>query len=297
MFLQSRTIVRVVVLAALIVPSAFAQDRIAQARRDLAAQKDLAYGDAARSNRIQPNAPPCPATAVVPPKTINGQLYPWSCTDLIGLHEDVYAVTVAAGQTLSVDYSSTAYDVFLYMYLGNGTSAPTNTVAYRFTDGISRETMNYTFASGGTFYVEAAALWLTATSSFPNTGPYTISFSLTGGSTGGCQANSQTLCLYGNRFAVSVAWKDHSTPPNTGNGQAVPVTSDSGYFWFFGSSNIELVVKVIDGRPLGGHWWVFYGSLTDVEFTMTVRDTNTGQVRTYFNQSGHMASVGDTGAF
>ena len=31
----------------------------------------------------------------------------------------------------------------------------------------------------------------------------------------------------------------------------VPLTSDSGYFWFFDADNIELVVKVLDACTPG----------------------------------------------
>jgi hypothetical protein len=112
-----------------------------------------------------------------------------------------------------------------------------------------------------------------------------------------CGSNANSLCLTNSRFAVTVTWKDHNSPPNSGVGQAVAMTADTGSFWFFQSTNTELVVKVLDGRALNGRYWVFFGSLTDVEFTLTVRDTQTGQVRTYFNSSGRMASVGDTSAF
>lgn len=110
-----------------------------------------------------------------------------------------------------------------------------------------------------------------------------------------CSANSTTLCLNANRFSATVRWKDFSG--NTGSGTAVMMTNDTGHFWFFSSSNVELVIKVLDGRGVNGKYWVFFGSLTSVEFTMTVRDSLTGRTRTYFNTSGQMASVGDTSAF
>jgi hypothetical protein len=53
---------------------------------------------------------------------------------------------------------------------------------------------------------------------------------------------------------------------------------------------------VLDGRPLNGHFWVFYGALTDVEYRITVVDTETGEQAIYTNPSGRMASVGDTSA-
>ena len=36
----------------------------------------------------------------------------------------------------------------------------------------------------------------------------------------------------------------------TGAGRAVPLTADTGDFWFFGAENVEVVLKVLDGRPV-----------------------------------------------
>ncbi len=104
-----------------------------------------------------------------------------------------------------------------------------------------------------------------------------------------------TLCLNGDRFVVEVAWKDFQG--NTGSGKAVSLTSDTGYFWFFNESNVELVVKVLDGRGVNGKFWAFYGALSNVQYTLKITDTVTGRVRTYTNPSGRFASVADTGAF
>ncbi len=112
--------------------------------------------------------------------------------------------------------------------------------------------------------------------------------------TTGCTADATTLCLNGGRFEVVVAWKDFAG--NTGVGQAVPLTGDTGYFWFFGPQNVELVLKVLDGRPLNDHFWVFYGALSTVEYAITVTDTETGNSKTFFNPSGNLASVADTSA-
>jgi hypothetical protein len=75
------------------------------------------------------------------------------------------------------------------------------------------------------------------------------------------------------------------------------MTNDTGYFWFFGSSNVELVIKVLDGRPVNGKFWVFYGALSNVGYTLTVKDTQTGAVKTYVNPINTLASVADTSAF
>ena len=78
---------------------------------------------------------------------------------------------------------------------------------------------------------------------------------------------------------------------------AAPLTADTGTFWFFSQANVELVLKVLDGRALNGKFWVFFGALSDVAYTVTVTDTVTGMVRTYTNPLGQFASVADTMAF
>jgi hypothetical protein len=110
-----------------------------------------------------------------------------------------------------------------------------------------------------------------------------------------CTASETTLCLNEGRFSASVAWKDFQG--RTGVGTAIPITTDTGYFWFFSSTNIELVVKVLDARPVNGKYWVFFGALSNVEYTLTVTDTVTGARKQYVNPSGQFASVGDTKAF
>lgn len=110
-----------------------------------------------------------------------------------------------------------------------------------------------------------------------------------------CQPGPTTLCLRGGRFAARVAWEDFQG--GSGDGQALPLTSDTGAFWFFDDQNLELFVKVLDGTPVNGFYWVFYGSLSNVGFTLTVTDTLTGEPRVYENPSRTFASHGDTTAF
>jgi ELWxxDGT repeat protein len=110
-----------------------------------------------------------------------------------------------------------------------------------------------------------------------------------------CQAGPTRVCLNGGRFAVEAVWQDFQG--RTGTGTAVPLSGDTGYFWFFAPGNVEVVLKVIDGRALNGKFWVFYGALSSVAYTLTVTDTTTGEVRTYQNPLGRLASVADTNAF
>ena len=112
-----------------------------------------------------------------------------------------------------------------------------------------------------------------------------------------CAAGSGILCLgAGHRFESRVSWRNPSTG-ETGSGQSLPLTGDTGAFWFFGAQNLELMVKVLDGTAVNGHYWVYGGSLTDIEYTLTVADTFTNAERTYHHPAGQFASLADVNAF
>jgi hypothetical protein len=110
----------------------------------------------------------------------------------------------------------------------------------------------------------------------------------------GCTPTATTLCLNGGRFAVRAVWRDFQG--HIGAATAVPLTTDTGYFWFFAPSNVELVVKVLDGRGLNDNFWLFYGALSTVDYTIVLRDTQTGAARVYHNEAGNLASIADTRA-
>ncbi len=100
---------------------------------------------------------------------------------------------------------------------------------------------------------------------------------------GACEPDARTLCLEDGRFAVRARWE---TAAGAGDATAWPLTADTGLYWFFGPDNVEMVIKVLDGCGINGHRWVFAGGLTDVAVTMTVTDTETGEVRPYENPAG-----------
>jgi hypothetical protein len=86
----------------------------------------------------------------------------------------------------------------------------------------------------------------------------------------------------------------------TGPFMAVPVATapDSGLFWFFAPSNLEMLIKVLNGCGLNSRYWVFFSAGTNVEFTVTVTDTQTGATKTYSNALNTAAPpVQDTSAF
>lgn len=109
-----------------------------------------------------------------------------------------------------------------------------------------------------------------------------------------CTPSSGAVCL-NTRFRVSATFQNNGSVTT-----AVPVvmTSDTAYFWFFSSNNVEAVVKVVDGRPLNGRFWVFAGGLTNVDCTISILDTQTGILRTYHNPANTaFQPIQDTSAF
>jgi ELWxxDGT repeat protein len=124
-----------------------------------------------------------------------------------------------------------------------------------------------------------------------STGPPAVAAS------GTCVENDTTLCLGDGRFRVEVEWN----APNLGRqgvGHAVPFRDPTGFFWFFDASNTELVVKLLDGRPVNGKYWFFYGALSDVGYTITVTDTlDPTKARHYVNPPGTFCGRADVDAF
>jgi hypothetical protein len=140
------------------------------------------------------------------------------------------------------------------------------------------------------------------TSAFPDTGSASLSKAAAPAapveisSKAPCVPSATVLCLGGGRFAAEVVWTD----PRTGlaaQGRALPLTADTGSFWFLDAANLELMIKVLDGRGINGRFWVFFGALSDLEYTVTVTDRETGKQRTYHNDRHQLASRADTAAF
>jgi predicted esterase len=104
-----------------------------------------------------------------------------------------------------------------------------------------------------------------------------------------CVPTPTTLCLQQGRFRVAVAWDANGS---AGAGQAVANPSpDSGLFWFFSADNWELMVKVLDGCAVNGHYWVYAAGTTTVHYMLTVTDTLTGKAVTYENPAGRAAAA------
>ena len=113
------------------------------------------------------------------------------------------------------------------------------------------------------------------------------------GSSAGCTSDSQTLCLNNGRFKVQAAYRDYSG--TTGMGSASKLTDLAGYFYFFSSSNPELLAKFVSFcNGSSGNWAIYASGLTDVEVTFMVTDTSNNTYKEYHNSLGNkFCTIGD----
>ncbi len=111
-----------------------------------------------------------------------------------------------------------------------------------------------------------------------------------------CAGGDDALCLNQNRFLVELSYV--TAQGVQGQGSAVPLSGDSGYFYFFGPGNVELLVKVLDACGVNQRHWVFAAGLTDLQLELEVTDTAAQQMRRYTSQGGQgFGPVLDSNAF
>ena len=83
-------------------------------------------------------------------------------------------------------------------------------------------------------------------------------------------ASREQVSLHNGGFVVEAEWIGG---PSAGQPlHAVTLGKDSGYFWSFGSTNVELTVKVLDGGLVNGKYWVFLAPMTSLGLEVTVYD-------------------------
>lgn len=113
----------------------------------------------------------------------------------------------------------------------------------------------------------------------------------------GCPSDLGIACLQGGRFMAVVRFKDFA---GVGGWARVAAgrSADTGIFSFFDTNNWELMVKVLNGCDLNGHFWVYASASTTIEYELQVFDNFLGTRRSYTNASGQVAvSVTDGSAF
>ncbi|MFL6195294.1 MAG: serine protease [Thermoanaerobaculia bacterium] len=131
-------------------------------------------------------------------------------------------------------------------------------------EGEGCDSSNYTVDGALAITWPSIAQWLTPTTS-----------------TGTCVPSATVLCLGAtSRFKVEATF---DTGSQQGQAQAVKLTNDTGYLWFFDATNVELVVKVLDACSFNHRFWIYAGGLTNVRTVLTVTDMKTGTPKAYIN--------------
>jgi hypothetical protein len=128
---------------------------------------------------------------------------------------------------------------------------------------------------------------------FPGGAAWTAAFGEGGKKAADCRPDPNTLCLQEGRFQVMVDWQN---PGNGEGGQAgaVSLSQLAGAFYFDSASHLELLVKILEQ---GDRVDVFYGTLSDLPYTIHVTDTRTGAVKTYRSEAGRFCGGLEVDAF
>lgn len=96
-----------------------------------------------------------------------------------------------------------------------------------------------------------------------------------------CKPSRTTLCIEaGSRvFEVEVDYWTSLAGGWSGQGNVVALApgTPAGLFTFFHPQNPEVLVKVLDGCSVNGHFWVLTAAATNVGFEVRVRDTASGR--------------------
>jgi hypothetical protein len=69
------------------------------------------------------------------------------------------------------------------------------------------------------------------------------------------------------------------------------MTSDTGYFWFFSASNVEVVAKMVNFCSSSGNYGFYAGGMTDQYVKLKVTDTLRGTYEEYVNFLNHDFSL------
>jgi len=140
------------------------------------------------------------------------------------------------------------------------------------------------------------ASWTSLSTLFPATPPRALGIRADTLAAGTCVPSDTAMCLNNNRFKVEATFRTGSAPSAAAH--VFKLTDETGYFWFFTSTNVEVVVKVLNGCGLNNRYWVFAAGLTNVEVILTVTDTATGVPQTYVNPLNRpFPPLQDTSAF
>jgi hypothetical protein len=232
-------------------------------------------------------------------QTISASLSSSSCLDPKSGYYNGYSLDGLDGEEVTATLSSTTPNVVVLAALGNGPivsfddRGAVELAGLMATEaGTSQLTYTLDQTSDSWFITVAAAD--PSLRSFGVAASYSLSLACSGLTS--CRAGAETLCLDTGRFQVEAAYADSTG--QSGPAQMAALSDQTGYLWFFGPTNVEAVVKVLDGCSVNSRYWVFAGGLTNVKVVLTVTDTKTNTVKKYTNpENATFEPIQDTSAF
>ncbi|HTG31305.1 MAG TPA: Calx-beta domain-containing protein [Thermoanaerobaculia bacterium] len=120
----------------------------------------------------------------------------------------------------------------------------------------------------------------------------------TDGSTAPCD-ETRAVCLNGGRFEAAVQWRPSAFRGDRSSKRvAMPEAPNTGLFASSPEEEPQVLLHVLDRCAVNGHYWLDLAAVTDIEFTVKVRDTQTGRTWVYANPAGTTpAPVRDAEAF
>jgi len=208
-----------------------------------------------------------------------------SCLLGDGSYYTYYSFQGTAGNSVTINMTSTAVDPYLFLLPPTGATIEDNNSG------------GGTAARIQTTLLETGRYLIAANSFRPdNVGTFDLNFECQGGSST-CTPGTSTLCLDDfpgdRRYKVEVRYQTTQGAGSSGNGRAIQTNSlgisRGGLFWFFAADNPELLIKVLDGCGINGRKWVFYAAGTNVGMDIAVTDTRTGATKTYTNPDRQVA--------
>jgi hypothetical protein len=94
-----------------------------------------------------------------------------------------------------------------------------------------------------------------------------------GGGSAGCTPNGTTLCLIGNRFAVTAQYDTYGAPTIFSNATATAFSDTTGFFTTVTAGDVDVVVKMVNFCSLNGTWSAYIGGTTDLGVKVAITDT------------------------
>lgn len=264
---------------------------VAQIDPSLSSLAEQTRVDVLRATTIQPLTP-CFAGSVSCAQTVTGRVSVDSCQTSSSVYGVGYEFNGTLGQRVTIRSSSPSFRMAIALFDGRSGNSTIYASVQATANGLAAEITSFSLPYTGPYLIILSPL-------VPVTfGDYslTVTCATAPPPTTSCLESSTNLCLNNGRFKVEANWQTNDG--QSGVGRAVRLTSDTGYFWFFGESNVEVVVKALDACSFSNRHWVFAGGLTNVRVNLTVTDTKTGAVKTYFNPPNTpFQPIQDTSAF